>query len=73
MGDKNGGEVERKKWGVLGRIEGEKQKRKQQKIVWANKKNLHFRLRQKKKTAAKKRFLAFFSVFWRFLAFFSVF
>ena len=70
MGDKNGGEVERKKWGVLGRTEGEKQKRKQQKIVWANKKNLHFRRRQKKKKDGRKK--AFFSVFYRFLAFFSV-
>ena len=37
---KNGGEVERKKWGVLGRTGGEKQK--QQKNSWGKQKNLHF-------------------------------
>ena len=40
--DKSGGDVERKNWGVRGRIIGGKRKQKQQKNKWSKQKNLHF-------------------------------
>ena len=61
--DKKRGRGRTQKWGVRGRTVGEKDKQKEQKYKWSKQKNLHFRLCQKKKTDAKKRFLAFFSAF----------
>ena len=61
-GQKNGGEVEREKWGVSDALGQKNDHENGKKIVGANKKTYIFDFAEEKKMAARKRFLAFLIV-----------